>query len=183
MTEFLDQEAKETSDRTKPLYAVPSFLQIPTGKNLQARQTWYAETMKLSPKSEDGSTPIKTQRYSSVIEELNYKLNSNIIDDFSKVIENESTYNNQSIRSFGSSKTDASSVVMDPALEFLQDEPLYQFYDAALLEVSFSKHLELFSYETNSSDPNTLTSAVKHCVGYLKTKKKCIPGLLNKFSQ
>lgn len=102
--------------------------------------------MKLSPKSEDSPSPIKTQTYSSVIEELSFKLNGNLIEDFSKVIENESTYNNQSIRSFGSSKTDASSVVMDPALEFLQDEPLYQFYDAALLEVSTLKITKYYWY-------------------------------------
>lgn len=118
------------------MYALPSLLHINTHKNEENRKTWYAETTKLSPRSENGTTPTKTKTYSNVIEELNLKLNGNVIEDFNSNMENESTYNNQSIRSFGSSKTDESSVIMDPVLEFLHDEPLYQFYDAAVLEVS-----------------------------------------------
>lgn len=141
ISEFLlkflpDQKAIKTDSRRKSLYAVTGIISSPTQKE-QNRKTWYAETKDLSPKSVP--KVIKTQNYSKVIEEFSSKnllLKATTIEEFRTNLENDSALYNQSIRSFGSSKTDESSVVMDPALEFLHDEPLYQFYDAAVLGVS-----------------------------------------------
>lgn len=139
---FPELRSNGTETRTKSHYAVTGLAQTSPQKNEHNRKSLYADTTKLSPQSEeDNSSPVKKRSYSNVIDELHFKLNGNAFEDFNTAIENESTYNNQSIRSFGSSKTDESSVIMDPALEFLQDEPLYQFYDAAVLDVSTNRFL------------------------------------------
>ncbi|CAG9817387.1 unnamed protein product [Phaedon cochleariae] len=75
-------------------------------------------------------------RFSSLMEELNFKLNKNISrEEVIHNIENESTYN-YSVRSCNSSdskRDDSSITYATNDLKFLEDEPLYQFYDAAVL--------------------------------------------------
>lgn len=134
-----DRPAKDSYQRSKSLYAVTGLLELANQKNEENRKTWFAETTKLSPKAlevTETTSPVRPLTYANVIEELNLKLTGNTIEDFGIILENDTTYNNQSIRSFGSSKTDESSVTMDPALEFLQDEPLYQLLDTSAVEVS-----------------------------------------------
>ncbi|XP_056634491.1 rho guanine nucleotide exchange factor 26 [Diorhabda sublineata] len=86
-------------------------------------------------------TMAQTTKFSSVIEELNVKLNKNNTNEPSSVMQNnfetESNYNNQSMYSYNSndSKKDDSSVTYSSHdVQFFEDEPLYQFYDAAVFE-------------------------------------------------
>ncbi|KAG5896456.1 hypothetical protein JTB14_002598 [Gonioctena quinquepunctata] len=135
-------------ENRKSLYLEAGLFKKNNFQNKQnTRTSWYAE-IGLYPKSLsinddttvekdaiinvgkteviEGTNLSKNPMFSSVIEELNLKLNK------PDCFENENTYNNQSVSSFGStdSKKDGSSITYAANdLKFLEDEPLYQFYD------------------------------------------------------
>ncbi|XP_072391646.1 rho guanine nucleotide exchange factor 15 isoform X2 [Diabrotica undecimpunctata] len=97
------------------------------------------KSLKLSTEKESP----KGRVFSSVIEELNFKLNKNnsetnsIHSNVNNNFETESNYNNQSMYSYssGDSKKDDSSVTYATHdTTFFEDEPLYQFYDAAVFD-------------------------------------------------
>ncbi|CAG9860623.1 unnamed protein product [Phyllotreta striolata] len=84
------------------------------------------------------------QAFSNVIDELNVKLNktNNRLSsaNTNSADENDSNYNTQSVYSLSSndSKKDDSSVTYSKNdTTFLDDEPLYQFYNAALLDSTY----------------------------------------------
>lgn len=93
--------------------------------------------------------------FSSVIQELSVKLNKSNNEQNNNnnnhVDEIESNYNNQSVYSLSSndSKKDDSSVTYSKNdITFLDDEPLYQFYDASLFDVSIYVLINIFIYVT-----------------------------------
>lgn len=143
-----EKEAKKNIDRS-------SISKNNTQNNESSRTSWYTEIGLYSKPPSNGTEEIdksitkadinqkvvQTTKFSSVIEELNSKLNKNSNNDQSSVIqnnsENESNYNNQSVYSYSSndSKKDDSSVTYSSHdVQFFEDEPLYQFYDAAVFD-------------------------------------------------
>ncbi|CAH1111198.1 unnamed protein product [Psylliodes chrysocephalus] len=88
--------------------------------------------------------PVNNKMFSSVIQELSVKLNKSNNEQNNNnnnhVDEIESNYNNQSVYSLSSndSKKDDSSVTYSKNdITFLDDEPLYQFYDASLFDSAY----------------------------------------------